>query len=85
MKPVLQVFALVLEQMSEYKKIKTAYLAEINRLYENEDNLDEDKLRKKETDFRNKQVKAIIFDKYLRITENVKKGNREITSYFKKV
>ena len=84
MKPVLQVFALVLEQMSEYKKIKMTYLADVNRLYENEDNLDEDKLRKKETDLRNKQVKAIIFDKYLRITENVKKGNREITSFFKK-
>jgi hypothetical protein len=47
--------------------------------------MEEDKFRKKEIDLRNKEVKAILFDKYLRITENAKKGNREITSFFKPV
>jgi len=84
MKPVQQLFALVLEQMNDFEKHRKLYEANIQKLYNNEDNLDEDKIKKKETDLRNKLVKSILFDKYLRTTENVKRGNREITSFFKK-
>lgn len=85
MKPVQQLFALVLEQMNDFNKCKSLYEANMKKLYNNEDNLDEDKIRKKESDLRNKLVKTLLFDEYLRTTENVKKGNREITSFFKKV
>ena len=82
MKPVQQVFALVLEQLDEFKRKRERFSEEIDCLREN---MEEDKFRKKEIDLRNKEVKAILFDKYLRITENAKKGNREITSFFKPV
>jgi DNA polymerase elongation subunit (family B) len=85
MKPVQQLFALVLEQMNDFNKCKSLYEANMKKLYNNEDNLDEEKIRKKESDLRNKLVKTLLFDEYLRTTENVKKGNREITSFFKKV
>jgi DNA polymerase elongation subunit (family B) len=85
MKPVQQLFALVLEQMNEFDKHKCLFKANIQKLYNNEENLDEDKIRKKESDLRNKFVKMILFDKHLRVTENSRKGNREITSFFKKI
>jgi len=85
MKPVQQLFALVLEQMNDFEKYRKLYEANVKKLYDNEDNLDEDKIKKKETDLRNKLVKSILFDKYLRTTENSKRGNREITSFFKKI
>jgi DNA polymerase elongation subunit (family B) len=85
MKPVQQLFALVLEDMRDFDKHKSLYNANIKKLYANEDNLDEDKIRKKENDLRNKLVKTLLFDKYLRTTENSKRGNREITSFFKKI
>jgi len=82
MKPVQQVFALVLEQLDEFKRKRDRFAEEIECLREN---LEEDKFRKKEIDLRNKEVKSILFDKYLRVTENAKKGNREITNFFKPV
>jgi DNA polymerase elongation subunit (family B) len=83
MKPVQQVFALVLEQLNEFKRKRDRFEEEMNCLKQNMD--DEDKFRKKEITLRNKEVKAILFDKYLRITENNKKGNLEITKFFNKV
>jgi DNA polymerase elongation subunit (family B) len=82
MKPVQQVFALVLEDMDEFKRKKERFVEEISCLREN---MEEEKFKKKETDLRNKEVKSILFDKFLRITENNKSGNKEITSFFKKV
>lgn len=81
MKPVQQVFALVLEEMDEFKRKRERFEEEINCLREN---MEEEKFRKKETDMRNKEVKTILFDKFLRITENNKVGNQPITSFFKK-
>jgi DNA polymerase elongation subunit (family B) len=81
MKPVQQLFALVLEQMDEFKRKRDKFEEEINCLREN---MEEEKFKKKETDMRNKEVKAILFDKFLRITENNKSGNKAITSFFKK-
>lgn len=82
MKPVQQLFALVLEEINGFDKCRSLYQANIQKLYNNKDNLDEDKIKKKETVLRNKLVKSIIFDKYLRNIENAKRCNREITSYF---
>ena len=43
--------------------------------------LDEEKYKKKEIMLRNKEIKAILFDKYIKITENKSKGQIEITSF----
>jgi hypothetical protein len=47
--------------------------------------MDYDKYKKKETDIKNKEVKIILFDKFLRVVDNEKMGNRAITSYFSKI
>jgi hypothetical protein len=44
---------------------------------------DEEKLQTKITDLKNKEVKALLFDKYLRETENTKNNMKSITSWFK--
>ena len=33
---------------------------------------------------RNKEVKALLFDEYLRITQNEKQNNQELTKFFVK-
>ena len=44
---------------------------------------DGEKLNTKINDLRNKEVKALLFDKYLRETDNMKNNVRSITSFFK--
>ena len=85
MKPVQQVFALVLEKiwdlqkktlpkMSKYKK----EVEILKKKYKDDNSKFQDKLE----DFRNKEVKTLLFDKYLRETNNEKNGCKSITSYF---
>jgi len=85
MKPVQQLFALVLEKiwMNQKKvgKIKT-FQREINVLRKEED--DPIKLEKKIEKLRNKEIKILLFDEYLRKTNNEKNGNAAITSFFKR-
>ena len=85
MKPLQQVFALVLEQMKDFKKKKghtlrswKSALAALKAEYP-----DEEKYKDKEDALRNKEVKALIFDDYLRHTNNMKSGNSSITTFFK--
>jgi hypothetical protein len=40
--------------------------------------------KKKEDVLRNKEVKALLFDAYLRKTDNLKNGLTSITSFYKK-
>ena len=40
------------------------------------------KYKKKEDTLRNKEVKALLFDKYLRQTDNMKRGDQSITDFF---
>jgi hypothetical protein len=40
----------------------------------------EDKIAK----MKDKEVKALIFDKYLRVTNNAKEGNQSVTNFFQK-
>ena len=86
MKPVQQVFALVLEKIWEMQKktskIKT-FKKEIDALkkaYEE----DPEKFETKLEQLRNKEVKTMLFDKYLRETNNEKEGNQSLTKFFKK-
>ena len=43
---------------------------------------DEEKLQTKIQDLKNKEVKALLFDKYLRETENTKNKMKSITTFF---
>ena len=82
MKPVQQVFALVLENMPEFKKKAVNFRAKLRNLKKT---LEPDKFEKKEMDLRNTAVKNILFAPYLRCTDNIKKGNNMITSFFQMV
>jgi DNA polymerase elongation subunit (family B) len=84
MKPVQQVFALVLEKMwiMDGKKGKVDKLnMEIKKLKKN---VDPEKLDDKIESLKNKEVKALLFDEFLRESNNQKEGNAVVTSFFKK-
>ena len=80
MKPVQQVFALVLENIDSFKRKKKNFQMKIDTLKQTID--DEDKLANKISDARNKEVKSLLFDKYLRETDNMKNNMKSITSFF---
>ena len=81
MKPVQQVFALVLENIHSFQRKKKNFQMKINTLKNTID--DEEKLIAKIDDLRNKEVKILLFDKYLRETDNMKNNMKNISSYFK--
>jgi len=85
MKPLQQVFALVLEQMKDFRKKKghtlRMWTKELNDL--KKEYPDPEQYKDKEESLRNKEVKALLFDEYIRKTSNANKGAREITDYFK--
>ena len=85
MKPLLQLFGLVLEDIWRMQNKTTKIskfrreIAELRR--EQEDNKKfEDKLAK----MKDKEVKTLIFDKYLRETNNAKDGNQSVAKFFAK-
>ena len=82
MKPIQQVFALVLEKIwkSQNKLIKLKkFKDEVKKLQKT---YDKDKYETKLEQLKNKEVKALLFDEYLRVTNNSKAGNNEITRFF---
>jgi DNA polymerase elongation subunit (family B) len=84
MKPLQQVFALVLEQLKDFKKAKGHTLRTWKNALESlrKEYPDDEKYRDKEDSLRNKEVKALLFDPYLRETNNMKNGNSSITQFF---
>jgi hypothetical protein len=88
MKPVQQVFALVLEKIWELQGKKLTTMQKYKREVEvlkKKYNDDNEKLREKIEDLRNKDVKILLFDKYLRETNNEKQGVKSITNFFMKI
>jgi DNA polymerase elongation subunit (family B) len=85
MKPLQQVFALVLENIPCYKRHVPALQRSIeswnDKLLDGED---EEKIKKKITDLRNKEVKKILFDEYLIEIDNASKKNQSIMNFFNK-
>ena len=85
MKPVQQVFALVLEKIwimqNNTAKINK-FQGEVAALRRNaiSDESFEDKLEQ----LKNREIKAILFDEYLRKTTNVKMGNQSLMKFFGK-
>jgi DNA polymerase elongation subunit (family B) len=87
MKPLQQLFALVLEDMKDFKKKKGHTLSSWKReltALENACEGDELLFKKKEDALRNKEVKALLFDAYLRKTDNMRNGLKSITDFFGK-
>ena len=86
MKPVQQLFALVLEKIWELQK-KTPkllkYKKDVITLKQKYIN-DEDKFEEKLEEFRCKEIKILLFDEYLRETNNEKVGNQSVTKFFVK-
>jgi DNA polymerase elongation subunit (family B) len=84
MKPLLQVFSLVLDDMPNFKNKllkKKKMDAEIAK-YKRE--LDSEKFEKKVETIKNKEVQSLLFDKYIRMCNNMKQQNKTITSFFMK-
>ena len=82
MKPVQQVFALVLEKIweSQNKKPKIAKFKKDVETLRN--TVDEEKFADKLEQLKNKEVKALLFDEYLRETNNEKQGNQSLTKFY---
>jgi len=87
MKPLLQLFGLVLEDIwlsqKPPRRVKANnFKKDIERLkLEMED---EKKCEKKISKMKDKEVQALIFDKYLRETNNAKEGNQSVAKFFAK-
>ena len=84
MKPVTQIFNLLLEQMSKFNNKKTLarYKKDLKIIEGKYDT--EAKVIEKTTVLRDKMVKKIIFEDSLRTSENAKNGQRSISSFFGK-
>ena len=81
MKPVLQLFALVLYDMPEFKRKKESFIDKLETL---KSSLSDEKYSKKEEDLKTKEVQKILFDEYLIKSQNMKNNNsKSIASYFK--
>jgi DNA polymerase elongation subunit (family B) len=85
MKPLQQVFALVLEKIWKMQK-KNGKIAKFNRDIEIlRDSTPEDKFEDKLETMRNKEVKLLLFDDFLRETNNKKNNVKPLTSFFIKI
>tara|TARA_Y100000022_G_scaffold87521_2_gene75400 strand:- start:1429 stop:5151 length:3723 start_codon:yes stop_codon:yes gene_type:complete len=85
MKPLLQLFSLVLEQIPEYKK-QVFKIRKINNIIKDfKQTLPNDKYIKKVEDIKSKEVKQILFDPYLNKINNKKNNITTISSYFVKI
>ena len=80
MKPVQQLFALVLEDLPAFQKKKGRFLDAIETVASTIE--DPVKREKKITEMRHKEVKSLLFDEFLVKADNLNKGNRAITDFF---
>ena len=83
MKPITQLFALpnVLNNIPAFRRRKRNFTLEVETLRQM---VDADKFIKKEIELRNKEVKKLIFDDFLRIADNRKNGHQNIKLFFRK-
>lgn len=84
MKPILQVYALVLENLSGFRKGHNYFPDLYNKLLI-EKGGDVTKAKDRWQDLREDEVKKLLFDPTLIKLENKKKGNSEITDFFKPI
>jgi len=83
MKPIQQVFALVLTKIWEINnkqaKIKK-FKMDVEKL---KVTTSQEKFQEKLDDMKNKEIKVLLFDEFLRQTTNQKENNQPLTSFFK--
>jgi DNA polymerase elongation subunit (family B) len=88
MKPLLQLFGLVLEDiwMSQKppRRAKVTNFKKELAMLKHEYSSDYKKCEDKMSKLKNKEVKTLIFEKYLRETNNAKEGNQSLTNFFLK-
>lgn len=82
MKPVQQVFALVLDKIPAFNRKMLTYNKYKRQIKEWKDTLPVDKYEKKVEDLRNKEVKKLLFDETLNNIKN--NGANTLSSYFSK-
>lgn len=84
MKPLQQVFALVLERLPAFRRTRRGGLAAWNKELEglHGSHPDEEKRRKKEESMRNREVKTLLFDEYLNTAERSRTGDQSIGGFF---
>jgi DNA polymerase elongation subunit (family B) len=83
MKPVQQLFSLVLEKIwiMQNKRVKIkSFKKEVDLLKKN---TADDKFEEKLEKLKNKEIKILLFDEYLRETNNAKEGIQGIKAFFK--
>ena len=81
MKPIIQIFALVLEKIPQFKSSLPAFKRRLRCLYRKYKNQAE-KLDKEETKLRNAAAKKLIFGQALRQAANAKNGQKTINYFF---
>ena len=83
MKPVQQLFALILEQIPEFnrKMLKARKFKQTIEGYRK--TMSKEEAEKKETNLRNKEVEVLLFEKYLKKINNVKNSQLSIMSFMK--
>jgi DNA polymerase elongation subunit (family B) len=81
MKPVSQIYALVLEQVPGYKKGQQ-YFRDVEKKLIAEKNGDMKKVKDRVCDMRESEVQDILFKPFITKLENKRKGMREITDFF---
>jgi len=82
MKPVSQVFALVLDELPGFKDKLGKQRRFYRGLEEYKEKLTSEKYKEKEEKLKNKQVKALLFDKYLQLCNNKKDNQTIIKDFF---
>lgn len=84
MKPVSQIYALVLENMPGFRKGNT-YFKDVEKKLIIEKEGDMKKVKDRISDLREGEVQDILFKPFLVKLQNIRNKNREITDWFKKV
>ena len=81
MKPIIQIYSLVLYDMTKFNRRKRSFIQEINTIQENGE--DDEKIQKKIQTLKDKEVEKLLFSKYLTTCNNMKNNNQTITKFFK--
>lgn len=85
MKPVQQLFALVLEKIPGFKRRQETFKDRIEFETSRIGSDNQEALQKKITELRQKEVKILLFDEFLIQANNTANKNQSIKDFFKKV
>tara|TARA_B100001094_G_scaffold293754_1_gene313863 strand:+ start:1218 stop:5690 length:4473 start_codon:yes stop_codon:yes gene_type:complete len=80
MKPVIQIYSLVLFDMPQFQKKTKMFKQKIKTLMEN--STDQEKTLRKIQSLKDKEVESLLFKKYITINNNKAQNNRMITDFF---